>query len=90
MSDKDFIKRESFCAYFPEAELAICLYYYALRTFHKKITCENMDITSAERNRGLEIIQSITYSKSEALFKENVIDYFMENWDCIKEQWVIY
>ena len=31
-----------------------------------------MGIESAERNRALEIIQSIAYSKSEALCKENV------------------
>ena len=60
-----------------------------------------MDITSAECNRALEIIQRITYSKNEALYNENVkllqdtkldtaIDYFIENWDCIKEQWVTY
>ena len=99
MSDKDFIERESFSACFPEAELLICL-YHALRSFRREITCEKMGIT-AERNRALEIIQSIAYSKSEALYKESVkllqytklnteIDYFMENWDCIKEQWVTY
>ena len=31
-----------------------------------------MGITSAEHNRVLEIIQSIAYSKSETLYKENV------------------
>ena len=69
MSDKDSIERFSAC--FPEAELLICL-YHALSSFRREITCEKMGITSAERNRALEIIQSIAYSKSEALYKENV------------------
>ena len=71
MSDKDFIERESFSACFPEAELLICL-YHALRSFRREITCEKMGITSAEHNRALEKIQSIAYSKSETIYKENV------------------
>ena len=93
MSDKDFIEREIFSACFPEAGLLICL-YHALLSFRREIKCQKMGITSAECNRALEIIQPITYSKSEALYNENVkllqdtkldtsIDYFMENWDCI-------
>ena len=71
MSDKDFIEHENFSAWFPEVELLICL-YHALCGFQREIKCKKMGIESAERNRTLEIIQSIACSKSEALCKENV------------------
>ena len=100
MSDKDFTERESFSCCFPDVKLLICL-YHALRNFRREVTCEKMSISSAERNRVLEIIQSIAYANSEEAYKVNlkllqntklhtVVDYFMENWDSIKEQWVMF
>ena len=100
MSDKDFTERESFSSCFPDAKLLICL-YHALRSFRREVTCEKMSISSAERNRVLEIIQSIAYANSEEAYKVNlkilqntklhtVVDYFIENWDSIKEQWVMF
>ena len=100
MSDKDFTERESFSSCFHEAKLLIYL-YHALRSFRREVTCEKMFISSAERNRVLEIIQSIAYANSEEAYKVNlkllqntklhtVVDYFMENWDSIKEQWVMF
>ena len=55
-----------------------------------------MYISSGERNRVLEIIQSIAYANSEEAYEVNlkllqntklhtIVDYFMENWDSIKE-----
>ena len=58
MSAKDFAERESFSSCFPAAKVLICL-YHALRSFRKVVTGEKMSISSAERNRVLEIIQSI-------------------------------
>ena len=60
-----------------------------------------MFISSAERNHVLEIIQSIAYADSEEAYKANlkllqnkklhtVVNYFMENWDSIKEHWVMF
>ena len=60
-----------------------------------------MSISSAERNRVLEIIQYIAYANSEEAYKVNlilsqntklhtVVDFFMENWKSIKEQWVMF
>ena len=100
MSDKDFTERESFSSCFPDAKLLICL-YHALRSFRREVTCEKMSISSAECNPVLEIIQSIAYANSEEAYKVNlkllqntklhtVVDYFMENWDSIKEQWVMF
>ena len=100
MSDKDFAERGSFSSCFPDAKLLICL-YHALRSFRREITCEKMFISSAERNHVLEIIQPIAYASREETYKENlkllqnakfytVVDNFMENWDSIKEQWVMF
>ena len=100
MSDKDFKERESFSSCFRDAKLLICL-YHALRSFRREVTCEKMFISSAKRNHVLQIIQSITYANSEEAYKVNlkllqntklhtVVNYFMENWDSIKEQWVMF
>ena len=58
-----------------------------------------MGITSAERLRVLEILSSLAHCKSEGEYEKHldelkqtnfrsVIDYFMENWHPIREQWV--
>ena len=58
-----------------------------------------MSISSAECNRLLNIIQSIAYANSEEAHEVNllqntklhtVVDHFMENWDSIEEQWVMF
>ena len=67
MSDKDFTERQAFTKCFPNASLLICL-YHTLRTFRREITIEKMGITSAERDRALEIITKIVYSKSEKMW----------------------
>ena len=98
MSDKDFNEREPFSNCFPIASLVICL-FHALRSFRREMTCEKMGITSAERSRCLEIIQQISYARSENEYQfhvqklkatklNSVVDFFRENWDTIKNQWV--
>jgi hypothetical protein len=58
-----------------------------------------MGITSAERQRVLEILSSAAYSKTAREYDrslddlrntkiKSVIDYVMANWHPIKEQWV--
>ena len=100
MFDKDFSEHERFSSYFPYAKLLICL-YHPLRSFRTEVTCEKIFLSLAERNHVLEIIQSIAYANSEKAYKvslkllqnmklHTVVDYFMENWDSIKEQWVIF
>ena len=95
ISDKDFIEHESFSFCFPDAKLLICL-YHALRSFRREVACVKRYLSSAERNRVLEIIQSIAYANSEESYEVNlkllqnkklhtIVDYFMENWDSIKE-----
>ena len=98
MSDKDFTERDVFKACFPAASLSICL-HHTLRSFRREITCEKMGITSAERLRVLEILSSLAHCKSEGEYEKHldelkqtnfrsVIDYFIENWHPIREQWV--
>ena len=97
MSDKDFTERDAFTNCFPGASLNICL-YHTLRSFRREITCEKMGITSAERNRCLEILTDLAYSKSpneydkhlQALgnISSSVKEYIELNWIPIKDQWV--
>jgi zinc finger SWIM domain-containing protein 3 len=98
MSDKDFTERQVFAKCFPGASLLICL-YHTLRTFRREVTVEKMGITSSERNRALEIIRNIVYSKSQDAYEANISllkdtkwkavkEYFFDNWHPIKEQWV--
>ena len=100
MSDKDFTDRESFSSCFPDGKLFICL-YHALRSFRGEVTSEQMSILSAEGNHVLEIIQYIAYANSKQACKVNlkrlqntklhtVVDYFMKDWDSIKEQRVMF
>ena len=60
-----------------------------------------MGITSVERLRCLVIIQQISYVRTENEYQfhveklkatklNSVVNYFTENWDTIKNQWVSY
>ena len=71
MSDKDFNEREAFSKCFPMASLVICL-YHAPRSFQREITCEKMGITSAKRSRCVEVIQQISYARSENEYQFHV------------------
>ena len=98
MSDKDYTERQAFAKCFPDSSLLICL-YHTLQTFRREITVEKMSITSSERDRALEIMTKIVYSTSKEAYEANVAliketkwksvqDYFFNNWQPIKEQWV--
>ena len=98
MSDNDFTERDAFKACFPTASLSICL-YHTLRSFRREITCEKMGISSAERSRVLEILSEMAHSKSSGQYEKaldelkktnirSVIEYILENWHPINEQWV--
>ena len=98
LTDKDMVERNIFCEECPDADLQICL-YHVLRTMKREITREKMNITAGERNTVLEIIQKLTYSRSEleyqTLYQQlldcnlgNVTIYFNKNWHNIHTKWV--
>ena len=100
MSDKDFTERDAFSCCFPNASLIICL-YHTVRSFRRKIVCDKLGISSAERLHALEILQAMATSRSASEYDkhltslkntnmQSIIDYVLENWDPIKEQWVAY
>lgn len=99
MADKDIKERDTVKNLFPGTTVLICL-FHTLRTFRREITGEKMGITSGQRTACLESVQKMAYASSEgeydklyALFKENcprmVIEYFNENWHCVKNEWVL-
>ena len=60
-----------------------------------------MGITSVERLRCLDIIQQISYARTENKYQfhveklkatklNSVVNYFTENWNTIKNQWISY
>ena len=66
----------------------ICL-YHALRSFQRELTCGKMGITSVERLRCLDIIQQISYARTENEYQfhveklkatklNSVVNYFTE------------
>ena len=98
MSDKDFTERDAFTSCFPGASLNICL-YHTLRSLRREVTCEKLGISSAERLRALEILSSMAHSKTATEYHKaldelkssnmkSVIEYVVQNWDPIKDQWV--
>ncbi|CAC5421215.1 unnamed protein product [Mytilus coruscus] len=98
MSDKDMNERDTLCLELPSAVIQICL-FHVLKTFKREITCEKLKISADELLHALELLQKLTYSKSETSYFElyaelkdthlhRVLEYYGKNWHSIKEQWV--
>lgn len=97
-TDKDFKERKAFKTEFPNATLLLCL-FHTLKTFRTTITCEKMNITSAQRAECLKALQRIVfstnndaythnYNKLVALNCDKVIQYFNDNWHANRNEWV--
>ena len=95
MADKDMTERELLAEKILTAQLLVCL-FHVLRTFRRKITCEKMNITSAQRLSVLEILSRLVYAQDEENYHiyyqqlkdtkiKSVID---QNWHDIRSQWV--
>lgn len=100
IGDKDFSDRKIYAEKFPKAVLQICL-YHVLVNFSREITTSKRNITKAEREVVLEIIQRLVYSASEesydsiynefvALNLKDVIDYYNDNWHNIRTEWTLF
>ena len=98
MADKDFTERDVFAQKIPGAELMICL-FHTLRTFRREITLEKVGINAAQKVAVLEIINKLVYARDEEEYSKfyqklkdtklnQVIQYFNDNWNGIREQWV--
>ncbi|XP_065679758.1 zinc finger SWIM domain-containing protein 1 [Hydra vulgaris] len=98
MSDKDMTERQILGIEFPQANLHLCL-FHVLRTFRRELTLEKMGITSEQRRLCLEILQKMTYAKTEEDYANlyqslkstkinSVICYFEDNWHKIHNEWV--
>ena len=69
------------------------------RTFRREVTIEKMDITSAQRDVCLNILQKLAYSQNIEEYDrhrdelihlnfESVTRYFLNSWDNLKDEWV--
>ena len=98
VTDKDMTEKQVLKGELPQANLQICL-FHVLKTMRGVITAEKLGISQAEHQLALEIISKIVYSRSEESYQELkkqledstpklVYDYFLKNWDKIRNEWV--
>ena len=96
MADKDIGERDVLKHCILNGSILICL-FHSLRSFHREITCEKMDITSGHTSACLE---KICYAYSETEYSDlhaqllsssptEVVSYFNENWYPIRNEWVL-
>ena len=99
MADKDVNERDIIKTCLPQAALLICL-FHTLRTFRRELTTDKVNISIGTRQVLLELVEAMAYSrtlgdyvKSKNLFLASASDeaktYFLENWDNIREEWVM-
>ena len=88
ISDKDFIERSVYATVFPQIKLQLCL-FHVLRSFNRELAIEKMNIRLEDKTICLEILEQLTYSKSEDEYEEHlqclkdtnirtVVEYFFE------------
>ena len=99
ITDKDLTERHVFRDEFPDAKLQICL-FHVLRTFGREITTTKANITPADRQEILQMIEKIVYSRTSeeydrlyASFMDrctcnSVKSYYNQQWHTIREEWV--
>lgn len=100
LGDKDFADRGIYREKFPDAVLQLCL-YHVLVNLGREITTTKRNITKAQREAVLEIVHRLVYSISKEIYDaayqellntklEEVINYFNENWNNIRDEWTIF
>ena len=100
ITDKDMTERNVFSKEFPDAVMYLCL-FHTLQTFKREFSCEKMNITAGQHEHLLELLQEMTYAKSETAYQDayksfkdtNInpaIEYFDKNWHSIRNEWVLY
>lgn len=62
IGDKDFADRSVYTDCFPNAVLKLCL-FHVLQIFNIEITSAKRNLTAAQRQNALEILQKIAYSQ---------------------------
>lgn len=98
MADKD-LNKLLLNLNFPNANVFMCA-FQAMRTFKKEISTTKLDITSAQRQIALEIIEKMVYCKNSSQYNvfynellnsccNSVIEYFNNNWHSNKDEWML-
>lgn len=100
IGDKNFADRIIFKEKFPNAKLKICL-FHALKTFKREIHAKVPNLDADKKEKVLTIFSDLAYSKSEECYNihfselislniEELINYFIDNWHNIRDEWVLY
>ena len=99
MADKDINEREVIASCLPNAAILICL-FHTLRSFRREITPDKVNISQGTRKVLLELVERMAYAtkieeyeRLKNMYLANAsreaASYFIENWDVIREQWVM-
>lgn len=99
MTDKDVVEMDVLKTLFPNAKTLLCI-FHTLRTFHREINCEKLNITKSEKDKTKEIMEKMLYSKNkkeymnlyeklEKKMPECIVNYFNKNWYHIRHEWTI-
>ena len=97
MTDKDLTERHVIKELFDKVSLLICL-FHTLRSFKREVSVQKMGITGQVQTF-LEIFQKMAYAKNDSEYEKRktellsiapvqVREYFLSNWDPIREEWV--
>ncbi|XP_022165268.1 protein FAR1-RELATED SEQUENCE 5-like [Myzus persicae] len=98
MTDKDENMRNVLRQHFPTSKLILCK-FHVFQIFKREITTNKLGITPCEESTTKEYFQNISYSKSieeyentyesmTQLLPTQVMKYFNNNWNPIKDEWV--
>ncbi|KAL1429649.1 hypothetical protein MTO96_015917 [Rhipicephalus appendiculatus] len=99
MADKDIKERHVVREVLPKSSLQICE-FHTLRTFRRELSLQKMDISKAQQETALEILQRMVYAKNEdeylSLYEtlkesspKQVVQYFESNWHSIYKEWTM-
>ncbi|XP_057320539.1 uncharacterized protein LOC130664581 [Microplitis mediator] len=100
MTDKDLTERRVISDLFPGIPTLLCL-FHTLRTFGRKVTVQEMEISASERITSLNFLEKLAKSSSaenyDKIYEEfkkavplQVLEYFNQNWHPIRAEWTAY
>lgn len=98
MTDKDFTERKVLRDLFPSSKLLLCQ-FHVFQIFQRTFTKSKMNISEKTRKKLLECLKNMSNSSSEFVYNINYIkfckiaspeakQYFRDNWENIKTEWV--
>lgn len=100
MTDKDLTERDVLKQVFPGVSTYICA-FHVLKTFKKVVESSDMNLTKNEKMTAMSLLEDLVYAPSEEIYREKylelniscpsqLVEYFNQNWNNIKQDWSLY